>query len=107
MTLVCSRVNMGKCLSLFLSNNFRVENEANPNQPCQHSLWEETGVPGGKPTTFGRVLTESFHIGNHGCLPFTQRFQYFRMENKWNTHFWSTQPENYQNKRFARKGCPL
>ncbi len=36
-----------------------------------------------------------------GCLPFTQRFQYFRMENKWNTHFWSTQPENYQNKRFA------
>ena len=22
-----------------------------------------------------------------GCLPFTQRFQYFRMGNKWNTHF--------------------
>ena len=22
---------------------------ANPNQPCQHSLWEETGVPGENP----------------------------------------------------------
>ena len=22
-----------------------------------------------------------------GFLPFTQRFQYFRMDNKWNTHF--------------------
>ncbi len=21
----------------------------NPNPPCQHSLWEETGVPGGNP----------------------------------------------------------
>ncbi len=35
------------------------------------------------------------------CFTITQRFQYFRMENKWNTHFWSTQPENYRNKRFA------
>ena len=45
---------------------------------------------------------------NRGCLPFTQRFQYFRMENKWNTHFWSTQLENCRNEPFALiKGCPL
>ena len=25
------------------------------------------------------------------------------MENKWNTHFWSTQPENYRNKRLLEK----
>jgi hypothetical protein len=36
---------------------------ANPNQPCQHSLWEETGVPGENPcTSFGRALTDSFHM---------------------------------------------
>ena len=26
-----------------------------PNPPCQHSLWEETGVPARKPTTLGRA----------------------------------------------------
>ena len=33
---------------------------ANPNPPCQHSLWKETGVAG-EPTTFGRALIDSFH----------------------------------------------
>ena len=32
---------------------------ANPNPPCQHSLWEETGVPGKNPTAFGTALTNS------------------------------------------------
>ena len=44
-----------------------------------------------------------FFAQDLGCLPFTQRFQYFRMENKWNTHFWSTQPENYRNKGLLQK----
>ena len=60
--------------------------------------------------TKGLISIESTFLGNPvdmGCLAFTQRFQYFRMENKWNTHFWSTQPGNYRNKRFALKGCPL
>ena len=47
------------------------------------------------------IVNSALFLRHPGCLPFTQRFQYFRMENKWNTHFWSTQPENYRNKRFA------
>jgi hypothetical protein len=34
----------------------------NPNPPCQHSLREETRVPGKIPTTFGRGFNDSFHI---------------------------------------------
>ena len=29
---------------------------ANPNPPCQHSLWEETGVPGENPRLSVEVL---------------------------------------------------
>jgi hypothetical protein len=40
------------CLIMELSYDGRVSLGDNPNPPCQHSLWEETGVPG-EPTTFG------------------------------------------------------
>ena len=36
-----------------------------------------------------------------GCLPFPNISRYFQVENKWKTHFWSTQRENYRNKRSA------
>ena len=57
--------------------------------------WEITSKLPGKPRKL-RLLTIDIKIP-----------VIFRIETKWNTYFWSTQSENYQNNRFAWKGCPL
>ena len=48
-------------MTVFFSHTYNLM-ALEPNPPCQHSLWKETGVPGGrrKPTTFGRALTILF-----------------------------------------------
>ena len=46
---------LDSCLITEHSYGGRVSLVFIPTQPCQHSLWEETGVPARKPATLGRA----------------------------------------------------
>ena len=64
---------------------------ANPNPPFQHSLWEETRVPGENPRLSVRALTNSFHISvmslkwgsNHRNIRPRMRAPILFQVNKW------------------------